>query len=599
MSRPAALTQTVPEEQEPAVAPLEFRLIKRMWWWMRPYARKRNILLVLVVVRAVQLSMLATVLGYVIEDVVSGGGPVRLAWGTVTYAVLAVFTMITMHYRILFGMQIGELVVHDLRRDLFTRILSMPMGFYNRTKLGRFISRMMSDAESVRAGVQEVLFVSIVNIVQMFTAALVMAWIDWRLFLIVAAIAPIMWAINRIFHSRFSESFRRSQESMSRVTATIAESVNGIRVTQGFSREEINADLFHEVVYKHGHYNVLNERLRGLFLPLLNLNNQLFLVAMLLVGGFLVLDESMSIGDIVQFFFLAGVFFQPVRILGNLYATAMTAMAGAERVFRWIDMQPAWQDPDDATELAEVRGEVIARDLRFSYIPGEEVLRGIDFHAKPGDCIALVGHTGSGKSSLINLIAKFYLPDSGTLLIDGVDVRQISGPSLHRHLGIVLQSNFLFTGTVRDNIRYGRPSASDADIDDILTRLDCRDLLEALPDGLESSVGEGGTSLSLGQRQLVCFARAMLADPSILILDEATSAVDTMTEARIQKALETLLEGRTSFVVAHRLSTIRGADQVLVLDHGEIIERGTHRELLKEGGHYADLYREFVKASDD
>jgi len=287
----------------------------------------------------------------------------------------------------------------------------------------------------------------------------------------------------------------------------------------------------------------------------------------------------------------------PVSNLGTQYNQALTAMAGAERLFNLLDSPPEWCDRPDAVELTRIRGRVAFDRVSFAYDPERPVLREIDFVAEPGQTIALVGHTGSGKTTIINLIAKFYLPNSGRLLIDEFEITDVSADSLHRQLGIVVQQNFLFSGTVADNIRVGRPDATDDDLVEVLTRLDARDLIESLPDGLQTTVGERGVGISSGQRQLVCFARALLADPRILILDEATSSVDSMTEARIQRALEVLLAGRTAFVVAHRLSTIRNADQVLVLDHGQIVERGTHYDLLAADGVYASLYRRFTECA--
>jgi ATP-binding cassette subfamily B protein len=301
---------------------------------------------------------------------------------------------------------------------------------------------------------------------------------------------------------------------------------------------------------------------------------------------------------LITFFFMATQFFGPIQSLGQLYNQALIAMAGAERVFAVFDTKPDWSDPPNALAAPTLQGRVELEHVSFSYVPGTPVLHDVSFRAQPGQTIALVGHTGGGKSTVINLIAKFHLPTQGRVLIDGYDAAQLDTQALHRRLGIVLQNNFLFSGTVLDNIRMGRSAATDAEVLEAARRLDVLDLIEAMPEGLATNVGERGGLMSLGQRQIVCFCRAMLADPRILILDEATSSVDTMTEARIQKALSVLLRGRTSFVVAHRLSTIRQADLILVLDHGQIVERGTHKQLLATGGVYAALYRKFIRASE-
>lgn len=586
------------EDEEPRQRPLDFRLIARLLRFTGPYAKQRNWLTFLVVIRSLQLPALTWVIAAVIRGPVARNDATGVLWGAVGFGVLALTTQFVMHFRQRFALELGEAVVFDLRNALFAHLQRQPMSWFHRTKVGRIISRMTSDIEDVRIGVQEILFITLVQLGQMIVAAACMVWYDWTLFLIVLGLAPVIWAINHHFHRKLSESLRHMRESFSRVTATLAESVVGIRVTQSFVRQDENARLFHDLAEDHSRFNTTVLRTHGLFIPLLELNNAVFITVLLIVGGWRVLGpHTTEIGDLVGFFFMANMFFSPISVLGNLYSQAMTAMAGAERLFGLLDAPPEWCDPPEARPLPPVTGRVEFDRVTFGYDPARPVLHDLSFVAEPGQTVALVGHTGSGKTSIINLIAKFYLPQSGQVRIDGHDLVGIQGESLHRQMGIVLQQNFLFHGTVAENIRVGRPNATDEEVADAVRRLDCQDILDKLPDGFATRVGERGTALSVGQRQLICFARALLADPRILILDEATSSIDSRTEARLQAALAILLRGRTSFVVAHRLSTIRHADQVLVLDHGRLVERGRHDELVALDGIYAHLYRRFVQAA--
>ncbi len=591
-----ARTDRSEEDREADSRPLEMGLLLRLYKLTRPYAAKRNWLFVSVFLRAVQLPVLAWALGAIINGPVAAGDMVAVAWSVAGFVAFAALTEVTMHFRQRLAMELGEAVVRDLRQQVFEHLLRMPSSYFSRTKLGRIISRMTSDAEAVRTGVQSVLFVSLVQVGQMLGASVLMAYYNWVLFCVILAMAPAVHLLNRYFHKRLSVSTREMQESFSRVTATLAETVQGIRVTQGFAREDVNAGLFRQLVRDHAGYNLGFSRSSAIYVPLLELNSQFFTAAILLIGGYGALQAgwNMPVGDLIVFFFLANLFFSPIATLGNQFTQAMASMAGAERVFRLLDTRPEWEDLPDAINLPPIRGRVAFEDVTFGYDPERAVLHSIAFTAEPGQTIALVGHTGSGKTSIINLLCKFHLPQRGCVRVDGHDLREVRSGSLHRQMGLVLQNNFLFSGTVLDNVRLVRPEATEADVVEAFRKLDCLDLIEALPQGLHTRVTERGRGLSQGQQQLVCFARALLADPRILILDEATSSVDTMTEARLQAALAVLLRGRTSFVVAHRLSTIRNADQVLVLDHGKIVERGTHRELLSLGGTYASLYRQFA-----
>ncbi|MEM6756834.1 MAG: ABC transporter ATP-binding protein [Planctomycetota bacterium] len=594
--------------------PLDWDIARRLWSYTRRYKWLRNTLIVIVIVRSLQLTLVPWMAAHILGMLAllgTQGGPTsdelwanHIRW-TVALIGLMIVTQVTFMFRQRLSQYLGEAIIHDLRNDLFAHLQRMSMAFYDRTKLGSIISRMTSDLEYVRFGVQDVVFVSTVQLGQMLAAAAIMLWYDAALFVVVLALAPLLGWLLQHFRVRIGTAWREVQESMSRVTSNIAESVNGIRVTQGFVRQDRNAERFNELIEAHGQKNIEAASLQGTFLPLLELNNQFAIAAMLVLGGYQVIYQGFfaSHSDAIQyeslfvFFNLVPLFFGPVSTIGRMYNQALTAMAGAERVFKLIDTDPESLDAPDATPLHPIAGHVAFNNVGFAYVQDRPVLHDVNFDVEPGQTLALVGHTGSGKSTIIKLLAKFYVPTQGQLNIDGRDIRGIGTKSISDQVGIVLQSNFLFTGSVLDNIRVARPKATDAEVAEAARKLDCLDLLESLSDGLHTDVGEAGANLSLGQRQLVCFCRAMLADPRILILDEATSSIDTMTEVRIQTALERLLQGRTSFVVAHRLSTIRRADNILVLDQGRIIERGTHTQLLEQGGHYAHLYRQFIHAT--
>ena len=596
-----------PEDSQTRPELSVFTLLKRVFEYAKPHARVRNLLFLHVILRSILLPVCTWAMGAVVNGPIEHRDAAGIISGALGFAALVAFTNFTFHYRYKYALQLGEAVIHDLRSALFRHILRMPMSFFDVTKVGRIIGRVTSDIDSIRTGVQDVVFIGIVQLGQMLVAAALMIYYDWVLFGMVAAIGPVVWVLNRTFTSRVADAQRRASESFSRITATLTETVSGVKITQGFVREELNAGYFRDLVGDQARYNMVSARTSAVFLPLLEFKTQLFTALILFFGGWRVLTNGSpnAVGNIVQFLFLSALFFEPLKALGNLYASALSAMVGAERVFRTLDTPPAWKDAEDCIDLPRLDSsgafrsgaKVELRKLAFEYEAGRPVLADINLVAMPGETVALVGHTGSGKTTITGLVSKMYLPTSGELLIDGIDVRKIRSDSLHSQMGVVHQHSFLFEGTVLANIRFARHDASEEEVVAVTEQLGFRDLIESLPDGFQTQVGEGGANLSVGQRQLVSFARALLINPRLLILDEATSAIDALTEARIQNALATLLTGRTSFVVAHRLSTIRNADQIIVLHEGRIVERGTHAELLRLGGVYAGLNTHFALAA--
>ena len=578
--------------------PLDMSIIRRLFALTRPHARLRNAVLFFVLLRAAQLPVVTWATAAVISGPIAHQDLPGTLLGVAGFIALVGVTEWCFVYRSRFALRFGEAVVHDLRNRIYEHLLRMPIAFFRHSQVGRLVSRVTSDVDVVRVGVQDAAFVTLVQLGTLVVSAALMVYYDWQLFFVVLAMAPVLWMLVRYFRRKLSQAYRAQQESFSRVTARLAESVHGMREIQGFVRQDVNGGLFEQLIRDHSRYNYGAAKQQAVFQPLLELNGQLFLSILVVVGGYQALGGDVPLDALIQFLFLSNAFFGAIPIIGNQFNQALTAMAGAERVFALLETPPAWEDAKDARDLPPLAGEVEFRRVSFEYEPGRPVLDDVSFTAKPGQTVALVGHTGGGKSTIVSLIAKLYLPKTGQVLLDGVDLNAVTQRSLHRQIAAVTQENFLFTGTVLENLRMGNPDATLEQARAAAEALGVLDLLEDLPRGFETEVGEQGGALSLGERQILCFVRAMLADPRILLLDEATSSIDSLTEARVQQALTKLLAGRTSFVVAHRLSTIRHADLVLVVDHGRIVERGTHAELLAASGSYAELYRQFMTATE-
>lgn len=517
------------------------------------------------------------------------------------WAVVLTAAVILQRLTILVMTGAGERVQFSLRRRLFDHLQKLSMSYYDKTKLGRIISRCTSDVTALREINVWGLHTIVANGLMMIVAAIMLAGTDLWLFLSVAWLGLVLVIANRIYLKRAALAWQLAREGWTRVSTNLAENITGMRVVSAFNRQGPNLGVFNTLQYANTENNVAVARLNGIYQPVLELVRFLGKVTILTLGGYLIVRGTLGrggVGKVVAAFLYWDWFMNPIINFGNFYNLLMQAMAGSERIFSLLDLQPEVQDEEGAQPLPRIVGNVRFDHVTFGYNADRPVLHDISFEAQPGEMVALVGATGSGKSSIISLIARFYQPQCGKVLVDGQDIRHVIGESLHHQMGLVLQVNYLFSGTVMDNIRYARPEATDEQVIAAAKAIGSHDAILLLKDGYQTEVGERGANMSLGQRQLICFTRAYVADPRIFMLDEATSAIDTGTEVLIQRSLEKLLEGRTTFVVAHRLSTIMRADRILVIDQGHIIERGTHRELLAAGGKYAHLYRQFVSHNE-
>jgi len=590
-AREARIRQLLRDDDELLGKAYDSRLVKRLFTYIAPYKNSLIVAVILMTISSLAGTAGPAIIGFAIDKGIRANSFDVLRFWTLVFLFTTIAEWLTNRARVRIMAFVGTKIVADVRSELFRHLHRLTLNFYSNYSVGRLMSRLIGDVGVLLDFVTwsiTGLFRSVFNLVGIIVAMLLL---NWQLALVAFAVMPLMIILTNYWRDRVRQAYRATRQRLALINGYLNESISGIRVTKSFTREERNFQHFDDLNLSFFDANIQATRLSALFFPGVDFIGSLATALVVGVGGWLVLGDALTAGTLVAVVLYVERFFDPIRELAQRYNTFQATMAASERLFELLDLEPDLVDAPGAIPLPQIRGEVEFKDVSFAYREeGRPVLKNINLLAKPGERIALVGETGAGKSTIIRLLSRFYDVTDGSLTIDGHDVREVTSDSLRQQLGIVLQDTFLFTGTVADNIRYGRLNATDEEVLAASKAVGAHDFISRMPDGYDSEVGENGSNLSVGQRQLVSFARALLADPRILILDEATSSVDTATERIIQRALDTLMEGRTSFVIAHRLSTIINADQIIVLDHGRIIEQGTHQELLARRGRYFNLY---------
>lgn len=567
------------------------RLYRRMWRYIVPYRVRLLASLALMAVFTGASVVQPLLLGIAVDRYIVPRDANGLAEVVVVYVAVSAAAWLAQYQQVYLMTYVGQNALYQLASDLFAHIQSLSLSFFDRNETGRIMARVQNDVNVL----QQLLSSGIISV---FSNALLLIGIlvtlfvlNWRLALVTCAVLPLMLAVTAVWRRFARRSFQQARAAISVVNASLQENVSGVRVIQSLSREGRNAQNFDRLNRRNLDVNLGATRVSALLLPLVEVMAALVTAAVIVVGGAMVLDNAIELGVVIAFTVYINNFFEPIRDLTQLYSNLQRATVAGERIFEILDTEPDVQDRPDAIELPHVRGDVRFENVSFHYIEGQPVLRGLTLHARPGETVALVGHTGAGKSTIISLLDRFYDVTGGRITIDGHDIRDVTMHSLRRQIAIVLQDPVLFSGTLADNLCFGRPDATQAEIEDAARLVGLHDLIVRLERGYDTPVRERGVNLSMGQRQLISFARAVLADPRILALDEATANVDTTTERLIQDGLRRLLAGRTCFVIAHRLATVQDADRIVVLDHGQVVEEGAHAELLARRGRYNELYR--------
>lgn len=560
--------------------------------FIKPYMRRIEISAVYMAISALAGVSVPYLVKVALDDGIRQGSLPALRNTAFAFIFLQLVQWFFNYIRINMMAEIGQSIIFDLRARVFEHLQALSLGFFSRYSVGRVISRVINDVGVLRDFITWTLLAVARDLFTLVGIIITMLAMNWKLSLLTFTVLPVMAYATFAFRKRARNNYRRARMAISWVNSVLAENINGVRVVQSFSREDTNYSFFRNVVNRYNlDANLAAARLVAIFFPSVDLLAKVAMALVIWVAGTSLFGETLTPGVLVAFVLYIDRFFDPIRDLSMRYDGLMTTMASGERILSLLNAPVEVQDAPNAAELAQITGDVRFENVSFHYADDDTlVLQGIDLHVPAGETVALVGKTGAGKTTIIKLLARFHDPSTGSVQVDGIDLSSVTQNSLRRQMGIVLQDPFLFSGTVRENIRFGRLDASDEEVEAAALAIGADAFIRSLRLGYETPVEEGGIILSVGQRQLISFARALLADPRILILDEATSSVDTQTEQVIQEALARLLKGRTAFVIAHRLSTVVNADRIVVIDNGQIIEQGKHQELLEKQGVYHQLY---------